>query len=131
MPADDISVANLASESARTHGGDGDEARQSIWPEDEVRGGRQAPRETLDQNPRQPPDKAPRQSDGAAHGITSGARVEALSDPPFPPGIPPVRPDPDRPPPIEEPPRPIPVPPDEPPPPIIDPPAPIVAITAD
>lgn len=50
-----------------------------------------------------------------------------LSDPPLPPGTPPIRPDPDGPVPIEEPPGPIPIPPDDPPPPIIEPPAPMVA----
>jgi hypothetical protein len=49
-----------------------------------------------------------------------------LSDPPIPPGVPPRRPDPDLPIPIEEPPSPIPVPPDLPPP-IVEPPTPIVA----
>jgi hypothetical protein len=39
----------------------------------------------------------------------------AISDPPVPPGSPPVVPDPDEPVPIEEPPRPVPIPTDPPP----------------
>jgi hypothetical protein len=47
------------------------------------------------------------------------ARASTPSDPPVPPGTPPVWPDPDTPQPIEEPPGPIPVPANDPPPPIV------------
>lgn len=109
MAPDDIQTGNPASASTGTPRQSGSGRRRAVGPEDEVRGSREAPRETLDE-----PEP--------------GAR---LSDPPFPGGTPPRRPDPDQPTPIEEPPEPIPMPPDNPPPPVIEPPAPIVAQTPD
>lgn len=111
MAPDDIPVANAASASARGTNSRSGRARRAVGPEDEVRGGHEAPSETL----------------AGKAGTPARAPDRMLSDPPIPPGTPPTRPDPDSPPPIEEPPGPIPVPPDLPPPPVIEPPPPIVA----
>jgi len=106
-PNDDIAVRNPARET-QGKSTPPDNHGRSVGPESETRGGPEAPDETLD---------AP-----IERSKQSGASGLVASDPPFPPGQPPVVPNPGpqpEPPPIEEPPRPLPVPPNDPPPPIV------------
>jgi hypothetical protein len=101
-PFDDIPVDNPASETEGTpKSGTTPPSRRSVGPESEDRGGQEAPQNTT-----------------PAYAAQTEAAV--ASDPPKPPGQPPIEvPDPDTQVPIEEPPRPMPVPPNEPPPPIV------------
>jgi hypothetical protein len=108
MTPDDISIPTPPQETGGKPKMDRQGSR-SVGPESETRGGQEAPDEILE---------APRRR--TKQRITARAGI-AASDPPFPPGQPPVLPDPgpEKPPPIEEPPRPLPVPPNDPPPPIV------------